>query len=69
MVRKSWFKNLSVGSTMLWITVFVVVPYLFVILFSFAFAFASSMAEYPDSIPMTAAALFASGREKLPMPQ
>jgi len=35
MVRKSWFKNLSVGSTMLWITVFVVVPYLFVIVFSF----------------------------------
>ncbi|HOS97592.1 MAG TPA: ABC transporter permease subunit [Deltaproteobacteria bacterium] len=32
---KSRFRNFAVGSTMLWITVFVVVPYLFVVLYSF----------------------------------
>jgi spermidine/putrescine transport system permease protein len=35
MVRKSGFRNFAIGSTMLWITVFVVVPYVFVVLFSF----------------------------------
>lgn len=34
MVR-SRFRNIAVGSTMLWITIFVVVPYIFVIVFSF----------------------------------
>lgn len=32
---KSRFRNFAIGSTMLWITVFVVVPYIFVVLFSF----------------------------------
>ena len=35
MVRRGWFKDLAIGSTMMWITLFVVVPYLFVLLFSF----------------------------------
>ncbi|MCE5274863.1 MAG: ABC transporter permease subunit [Syntrophaceae bacterium] len=35
MVSKSGFRNVSIGSTLLWITVFVVVPYLFVLVFSF----------------------------------
>ncbi|HPS93272.1 MAG TPA: ABC transporter permease subunit [Deltaproteobacteria bacterium] len=35
MVRKSGFRNVSIGSTLLWITVFVVVPYLFVLVISF----------------------------------
>jgi spermidine/putrescine transport system permease protein len=34
MVR-SRFRNFSIGSTMLWIIIFVVVPYIFVVLFSF----------------------------------
>ncbi len=32
---KSRFRNFAIGSTMLWITIFVVVPYIFVVLFSF----------------------------------
>ena len=35
MVSKSRFKNFSIGTTMLWITIFVVIPYAFVIIFSF----------------------------------
>ncbi len=35
MIRKSYFRSIAVGSTLLWITVFVVVPYVFVVLFSF----------------------------------
>ena len=35
MVSKSGFRNVSIGSTLLWITVFVVVPYLFVLVISF----------------------------------
>jgi spermidine/putrescine transport system permease protein len=35
MVRMSRFRNIAIGSTMLWITIFVIVPYLFVLLFSF----------------------------------
>lgn len=35
MVWKSRFRSIAVGTTLLWITVFVVVPYLFVLVFSF----------------------------------
>ena len=35
MVRKSRFRNFAIGSPMLWIAIFVVVPYIIVVLFSF----------------------------------
>ncbi|HVN71288.1 MAG TPA: ABC transporter permease subunit [Desulfomonilia bacterium] len=35
MTKRGWFKDFAIGSTMVWITLFVVVPYLFVLLFSF----------------------------------
>jgi spermidine/putrescine transport system permease protein len=35
MVKKSRFRSTAIGLTLLWITVFVIVPYLFVALFSF----------------------------------
>jgi len=41
----------------------------FALLFSFAFAFASSIADYPDPIPITCAAFRAGGRAKLLIPQ
>jgi spermidine/putrescine transport system permease protein len=40
---KSRFRNFAVGSTMLWISAFVVVPYVFVVLYSF-------LTRDPDSI-------------------
>ena len=35
MMRRNAFKNVAVGSTLMWITLFVIVPYLFVIVVSF----------------------------------
>ncbi|MGC9325239.1 MAG: ABC transporter permease, partial [Desulfomonilia bacterium] len=35
MVRQSRFRNIAVGITLLWITIFVIVPYLFVVVVSF----------------------------------
>ncbi|HDP26265.1 MAG TPA: spermidine/putrescine ABC transporter permease PotB [Deltaproteobacteria bacterium] len=35
MVRKSRFRNVAVGVTLLWITLFVIIPYLFVVVVSF----------------------------------